>query len=1548
MSGEGVRLLYGGVSKPLDSRKIAIFFVLVLILPIFSPVNADESVGRDDFGILSAMVEVLNEEKDSGEDEFAHDAAEGVLSALESRAREIGDGDALLATDDIIGDISMRETDPLEPAHPRPYVYLTDPETHPEGWPKDLVDTLFDLPPDPLEDPLAIGINTYSLYVNYTARNDGPKYENWTYGTFTGDILSLDGAGLFQNAVDLDGDEEPDVAVGLSVLGLGQQGEGWDVTFTDGLIPTIDSVWVKPNFQWRVRVLDYSDPMWDDMATMEVSFMKGVAYDFNVLPNAPDAESYALVIDSRFTQPPSDFQVRVGLDKMTLNVVGTILSIVDIINIFSGGDDSVLEVTSVTAPYSILLSNPNHNSANKQTDCEDSSWYNETGDHDVESREHKCGFSVGIGYVHFNQPDVNGNRSLDELAYIDVGLHPTYGSTLLPEEVDLVIRNDNAGDNSFDNIEIFSDTDADLWFHYYEDRSRHTEAGGRLGNITDSRGWVRDLPKGTLPQEEIDAIFKMIGEAPNSANLPGEMPNRLSLIISIKNFTADQSANVGENDLILDPSDNRWNSLILIAGTERIPKLEYVSTFQRHGVASDSSSMIVEINDLPQVIAIFGTFEIPSSNRVRVEFGTAPDLLSEVLDNVVLNLVEIVLDIGTILNGLPDAIVGTAGESSGEIFVQCYNQVKANWVTNSQRTEDTVGKIMLALGSNKHPVMERNHIILAEDSDNAIVSGRYGPESTLVPVAISLNVNQISGLSYSYDQSSDLRTISLSGSTGEELIIGHLNHYENTTEGDVRQFASISNRPDNLTISQQGSKISYTSTDEIGTITYSGEGNGQYNALRLTDLPSQFELELGDTLSLNAPAGIGSIEVQISNSSTPVTMDDDHARFLINQNEAEASMSFRLSNLTYVSLLPPEQPGAIGVAGNSRLQMNRTGSEPFSIFLQDDSVRQDEFLGLSGKVYIDPLPANALLSLPSSENSEMISIPEFGQQDGILALSFFLSGMIGFGSSVNDFAIESMVNIGDASNTRENISLGMDLVTGEEFDMTLDLVKGTNILEEPKWVHGISGEVLEATEMVFNNSIMVNFTSSSRDIVASALADWEISESEKENVTNVLTWAGISQSEALVTALEDGYVSEVELSTLNLEQLSLEGIELDQRRSWHMKVWMPQLPPGRILLSYDLTVENDVPTFDIEALLEDWTPARPVFKIAVNGLSGADILLVISGLDTDLSRDVEIFMSITTESDKIIPRTTIDATYEIGERIDSARILQNDRIRGLRTEMVLFDAPASANLYSKIGDILQANLNVTPMDRIGINAADSLMLQQLRKVDGKWWPSTMFIKDVPGEMYLKAQPSSKYDIHEVMAFQGMFELDYYSNSDEMDLFIETKGKAQNTRRNTLMLAENLPDRFKMGVTEDFGASIVASGNGVEKLYIRSGDSTPAENVKLISAEIVGENLQGAEVHQKMYFGYPVIVIDGITGGRIVATAHAEVSVAGFDIDGRGVLLDAQFTGGIPTASSVGINGVVTDLSLIGSLTGGKIETTHIMIVDPFSSLIATAIAGVTG
>ena len=91
----------------------------------------------------------------------------------------------------------------------------------------------------------------------------------------------------------------------------------------------------------------------------------------------------------------------------------------------------------------------------------------------------------------------------------------------------------------------------------------------------------------------------------------------------------------------------------------------------------------------------------------------------------------------------------------------------------------TAGSIKLAIGSSPHPVMETNHILLGEDVDytNSLgkVDGRYGwINDPLVPVGMSVSVSDISGLRYSYVQETDLRTISLSGLSGDELIIGHL------------------------------------------------------------------------------------------------------------------------------------------------------------------------------------------------------------------------------------------------------------------------------------------------------------------------------------------------------------------------------------------------------------------------------------------------------------------------------------------------------------------------------------------------------------------------------------------------------------------------------------------------------------------------------------------------------------------------------------------------------------------------------------------------------
>ena len=146
------------------------------------------------------------------------------------------------------------------------------------------------------------------------------------------------------------------------------------------------------------------------------------------------------------------------------------------------------------------------------------------------------------------------------------------------------------------------------------------------------------------------------------------------------------------------------------------------------------------------------------------------------------------------------------------------------------------------------------------------------------------------------------------------------------------------------------------------------------------------------------------------------------------------------------------------------------------------------------------------------------------------------------------------------------------------------------------------------------------------------------------------------------------------MSLLDEETLEAEGITFDQRRSWHSRIWMPQLPAGEIKLGYKVEIENEIPTFQIEASLMEYTPFRPVLTIQLNGLSRADSLIVLTGLDTSLQRDVSLNATVSTQSDLLIPRTTIDMTYDLGERLEHARILQNDKLRGIRTEMMMFNA----------------------------------------------------------------------------------------------------------------------------------------------------------------------------------------------------------------------------------------------------------------------------------
>ena len=1562
MDEPALRLLRAGLRQPNRRGRTAVMLVLVMMVSLMPPVSGDVTVARDDFGVLDAFADTLADRAAEGESLVALQGAQSSFALLDASKRTVQSGDALADAENVLNQVELRDTAPFEEDHPRPYEFLTDVATHPDAWPYNLWETLFSIENLGLDNLLGIGINTYAVYVNFSSRNNGPAYEAWDQGTFTGELLVGTDLVLFENYIDIDGDGTDDLSVALTLEGLTTLGEGFGVETGNNPIPGAPGVptelWIRPTFQWAVSAMNINDPLWNELEHLEVSLMKGLAFDITL----SNSESYAIVIDTRFTQPPADVTLGVGIERISFDITSAItLPQQFIASLLLGNvNSSDLSLTGITAPYAVRLTNPNAPGSTDQTDCSETLNYNPETDHVADSRSHKCGIGIGVGYVHFDEVQPDQSVDILEYAYLDVGFHPEEGDTIIPSEVDLTLRNDNIGDNSFDTIEIYSDVGSDVYIHYFEDRSNVPEGDSPFGNITDSRLWIRGLPSGSLHDDEIAAIFTTIGEAPGSVNLPGDIPDRLSLIVAIKNFSGDNSNNVDDPTLPINPAQPP-NTLFLIAGTSSIKEFNYASTFKRGGYAGDSSSMLVEMDNLPRVIVIQGSFLLSSSGVDRVNLDN-PNLntIAQFFDNALLGVIEIVLDIGTILNGLPTAVVGTAGSSGGVIDIQCYNQVKKS-LPGSNREAMEIEHMLFALASSPQPWLpEMDHILLSEDTDIAVVDGRLGPVDPLVPVAMSMRIGGISHVRHDFDPINEIRDMQLDGSASGSLLIGHIKHDGGDLNSAVKQSAMVSNRPAQFNIVQQAESLEYEASEPIGTITYGGQSGEQRNAIRLSGLPASFQLVLGDTVGYVADGPMESIQVQMTNATTPLTMDGDHVRFWVNENTAEASLSLKLSDITSIERLSPLVPGSTGPEGNSEVRLVRSSSSPFGVSFEDVSTHDNPFLGLNGQVYFDPLPANISLTLPSDVDSDGLELPTFGEDEGIEALSFFLGDLVDFGSVVNDFVHALTVNVGGDIGESENMSLGLDLFTGEAFNMTVDLKKGSNLEAEPAWMHGMGMEALEQTRLEANLSRMPTFTATSRGPMEAILADGRIDATERVEALTILEASNITAAEALVDALEDGRVIEGELEDVNLTRLEEEGLTLHDTRAWHLRAWLPSLPAGTIELVYDFRMLGGVPTYEVDLKMSQWQPQYPQMTIIANGLEGQDLELFIDGLDTTTPRNVEVNVLFSTQENLTVPRVSVDMHYDAGVRLKSAHAILIDHEALTRVEALVVGIPQSTDVSAVIGDVLLLDLVVPEIHRTNGHSADSLMLKQLRYVDGFWYPSTAFMRDLPGEMHLSTEPDTRFDIRKQTAFQGMRTLDYSSNTDDMDLYLEASGRAIEAKGDVLMLAEDLPTRFVLSLTDDFGMRVDSSGSGVKKVYVRQTDVPATPGVTIERVEVVGQNLKGATI--RIYSGpgeYPLIVIDDITDGRLVATAEAYVQpgliepwlhpvVGDFEMEGRAVLLDAQFTGIIPTASSVGVNGIVTDLSLVGSLTGEVVETRHVMVIDPIGSALASGLAMLFG
>lgn len=1445
--------------EPRALVSISLLMTAILLLPVTSPLssaNGEPRIESQDFDVLDEFSSMLDERQEILESNSVSASAQPRIDAVRAAAIPSGPENALSQVGTALHGAQMVETSPPNPSHPMPYDLLVGSNDRPPGFVDNVWQTLFN-------------ITDYVIWTQYT-NSTGEVIEQIEVVSFSATLLSLFDLQTepLLHSVDIDDDGDDDLQIGLKI--------SWE--FLGGWGLAGDTLWIEPGIVFSVQVLESSrnDPDWDDLDSLQVSIIKAMAYSGaeSVLALG-DGESYVWVIDSRFTTPPEFFEFEVGIERLYFDTSSAGLDLLSILTlgIFNTDTGDVVEsgitFASISSPYALRMDNSG------QTICPDR--YNPSELHSLTSIEISCGVSAGFGYVHLSPPDSGDNRDLWELAYIEARLHPNGDSTELPSSAEVIIRTDSnlptvtgmEGDRSLTTIEYWADKRTDLHIHFHENRSNlpPSESDGNFGNVTDSMGWLRGMPEGTMSSNEISRVFRMLGSA-DSPELPGGLPERLGMIIGIKNFTRDTSQNVDDPTLPINPA-HPPNSLVILRSAQPIDSIDYTSWFSRGGNTDDHRKIDISATAIPPAVAVFGSFWLGGSEETDTSLDSADnlDFFSKIMDSVILNIVDLFLNVGNVLNEIPSSVVDAisggmgAGGMEGMSFHILFTD---NW--RESRSLYPLNSLNLQIGSSDHPVGLGDHILLADDRGLEIIQTDHGPQEPLVPVAASLRISNLQTFSIVDSNTTGGQTLSIDTQSNETLSIAFINHESGELNGSSHQSIALSDLPDNITIRISPDRVEYSASSPIDSIVYTGQDSSQRQAARISGLPSSFTTTSGNSFSWSSESSIDEIELQLGDSPSPLTMSGDHFLFHHDPSSNSSTLSSRISGLRHLGWTPPLEEGATGSAGRGSASATVVGSNPMMISV--GNAPTNDHLPLSVAAEIRPLPSTFSLEIPTgSLSGPSLAIPQLNTSSGLSGFGFFIGSFADLGRSVNDVlaGITTDISSGQGSGD-EDFSFGLGMEAGTEFDLVIEAIMGNQAAEDPEWLHGIS-------------------------LVSSP--------------------SGIS----------DGF---------------------------HLRSWLPNLPP-LIDLSVSRSSLENAQTWAVSIGLEGWKPQHSEFIISYKGVNGQDLFLTLEGLDEDVATSLLLDSVFRIETVGGITEVSTSTLYQMTTRLDWFHALLIDREIGSRTEMMVQDIPESVEIQASLGTSLSMDMTVPEEFRTDDKGVKSIMLQQMQWLEGSWWPATMFLTNVPGSMNLTTEPDINFDITQNLAFQGLPVLDFSASGEGMSLYIEALGRAINSRGDIVLLAEGMTDRMVIKPTDSFGLNVRSGGAGVSRLYMRATSVPTMPPVVLDELEVLGEDLKSATIHVKEIVGpYSIIQVNDVQSGRVIVSARASANIGNQDIELRGVLLDAQTTGGLPSGTTLGVNGLASDLSLLNMVPGFTGSTSHIMAPEPISSGILTLLATIGG
>ena len=136
------------------------------------------------------------------------------------------------------------------------------------------------------------------------------------------------------------------------------------------------------------------------------------------------------------------------------------------------------------------------------------------------------------------------------------------------------------------------------------------------------------------------------------------------------------------------------------------------------------------------------------------------------------------------------------------------------------------------------------------------------------------------------------------------------------------------------------------------------------------------------------------------------------------------------------------------------------------------------------------------------------------------------------------------------------------------------------------------------------------------------MEDARLTADEQEQGALVLESAGMVGARDLMTVLADGRLSEDEKATYDLDNWSEQGIDLTERRAWHVRTWLPSLPAGAIDLDYDFRMVEGVPTYQFDLAFTSWQPLYGDVTVLVEEFQVGMSMFNLTGFDTQNAHDV--------------------------------------------------------------------------------------------------------------------------------------------------------------------------------------------------------------------------------------------------------------------------------------------------------------------------------------